>query len=119
MLGVSTPRLRRIALAPQVGLEPTTLRLTAEGSKAASRCKHKTAPRGQPCLSHTFKASRSRLDKPARLQLSSPTGLRDRARRSRKVGLLLTAALVARPPMQPFATTHFRSSRTISGVSGN
>ena len=29
-------------LAPQVGLEPTTLRLTAERLVAASRCKHKT-----------------------------------------------------------------------------
>src|ERR1017187_3872461 len=29
-------------VAPQVGLEPTTLRLTAERLVAASRCKHKT-----------------------------------------------------------------------------
>src|SRR5579872_5418353 len=28
------------SLAPQVGLEPTTLRLTAERSFVASRCKH-------------------------------------------------------------------------------
>ena len=28
-------------VAPQVGLEPTTLRLTAERLMAASRCKHK------------------------------------------------------------------------------
>jgi hypothetical protein len=31
----------KMGLAPQVGLEPTTLRLTAECLKAASRCKHK------------------------------------------------------------------------------
>ena len=31
-----------LKVAPQVGLEPTTLRLTAEGFIAASRCKHKT-----------------------------------------------------------------------------
>ena len=31
-----------VILAPQVGLEPTTLRLTAEILIAASRCKHKT-----------------------------------------------------------------------------
>src|ERR1035437_9487251 len=30
------------SLAPQVGFEPTTLRLTAEWLIAASRCKHKT-----------------------------------------------------------------------------
>ena len=34
-----------LVLAPQVGLEPTTLRLTAECLKAASRCKHKTYTR--------------------------------------------------------------------------
>src|ERR1017187_3968977 len=32
-------------LAPQVGFEPTTLRLTAERLIAASRCKHKTQTR--------------------------------------------------------------------------
>ena len=31
-----------VSLAPQVGLEPTTLRLTAEQLVAASHCKHKT-----------------------------------------------------------------------------
>jgi hypothetical protein len=35
-------RSERDNLAPQVGLEPTTLRLTAEPVIAASRCKHKT-----------------------------------------------------------------------------
>src|ERR1019366_7473381 len=34
-----------ILLAPQVGFEPTTLRLTAERLIAASRCKHKTSGR--------------------------------------------------------------------------
>ena len=34
--------LRGKELAPQVGLEPTTLRLTAERLVAASRCNHKT-----------------------------------------------------------------------------
>jgi len=36
--------------APQVGLEPTTLRLTALRVVAASRCKHKTYTRKNPSL---------------------------------------------------------------------
>jgi hypothetical protein len=35
-----TSERREFKLAPQVGFEPTTLRLTAEQLVAASRCKH-------------------------------------------------------------------------------
>src|ERR1039458_5295569 len=38
-------------LAPQVGFEPTTLRLTAERLMASSRCKHKTYTRNKRILS--------------------------------------------------------------------
>src|ERR1019366_207947 len=37
-----------LRLAPQVGFEPTTLRLTAEWLIATSRCKHKTYTREKP-----------------------------------------------------------------------
>src|ERR1039458_8505406 len=37
-------------LAPQVGFEPTTLRLTAERLIAASRCKHKTYTHKKPII---------------------------------------------------------------------
>ena len=39
-----------VKLAPQVGFEPTTLRLTAERLIAASRCKHETYTREKGVL---------------------------------------------------------------------
>ena len=45
MLSIGCVETKGLVLAPQVGLEPTTLRLTAEGIVAASRCKHKTYTR--------------------------------------------------------------------------
>ncbi len=39
-----------LELAPQVGLEPTTLRLTAEPVVAASRCKHETCTHKMPII---------------------------------------------------------------------
>ena len=36
---------KEVSVAPQVGFEPTTIRLTAEWPMAASRCKHQTYTR--------------------------------------------------------------------------
>ena len=42
VLSMACVEIKGVILAPQVGLEPTTLRLTAERLLAASRCKHDT-----------------------------------------------------------------------------